>query len=121
MIATKGVVARCRWRPEDLQLLNHPLCTTSQHPLAAWPRPTIPTEICGPVAHALSQYPSWLPCSCSEGRQPISSCCWCGFARGGEVTRTRLGGHHPLVHGPSGKPSAPLSILTGLYRMSSDE
>ena len=30
------------------------------------------------------------------------------FARGGEVTRTRLGGHHPLVHGPSGKPSAPL-------------
>jgi hypothetical protein len=26
-----------------------------------------------------------------------------------------------LVHGPSGKPSAPLSILTGLYRMSSDE
>ena len=43
------------------------------------------------------------------------------FARGGEVTRTRLGGHHPLVHGPSGKPSAPLSILTELYRMSSDE
>ncbi len=52
-----------------------------------------------PAAHALSQYPPWLPCSCSEGRQPISSCCWCGFARGGEVTRTRLGRHHPLVHG----------------------
>src|SRR5262245_2449810 len=107
MTATTGVVVRCRWRPEDLQLLNHPLCTTSQHPLAAWPRPAIPTEICGPAAHALPGYPPWLPCSCSEGRQPISSCCWCGFARGGEVTRTRLGGHHPLVHGPSGKPSAP--------------
>src|SRR5262249_23593747 len=105
MIATKGVVVRCRWRPEDLQLLNHPLCTTSQHPLAAWPRPAIPTEICGPAAHALPGYPPWLPCSGSEGRQLISSCCWWWFARGGEVRR------EPTPWSAAPRPSARLSVL----------
>src|SRR5262245_60700455 len=103
MIATKGVVVRCRWRPEDLQLLNHPLWTTSQHPLAAWPRPAIPTDICWPVAHALPGYPRWLPCSGSEGRQLISSCCW--FARVGEVRR------EPTPWSAAPRPSARLSVL----------